>query len=547
MKNKSNLIIIIFSVIIVIIISYILYQNYQRNKVEFYLNGEEQITLDYGGTYQELGFVAKNGLGDDLSNNVIVQNNINNLQPGGYKVTYELNYNDETLYLTRVVFIKDMDMSNLELRLNGEKEVYLIKGEEYNEEGAYVFNKLTNSNFDKGSITTNGDVNTLATGKYEITYTFVYNGKSMMETRIVQVADIIYNITPETITTGKVNIFIDLNSLGNYLNTKLPDGATSDSKTINYEVSKNGEYQFTIVTNNNKEYPRTITISNIIANYTCTGEITGTGTKLTVNPKTEDVKEYEWVVNGLTTKGSNTFSQNKIINSAYVNVIFKDNQKYKVNCKITDKLVYHFKYDVSNTKPFMKCNTYTAQDKARLDAKLAQVVNEAGRGSRAGVVAAARFLVGGLDYKVPYEGGVYYNKGGLNIGQNGAWGCSGKGLDCYSFVAWARAQNGLPDDGFYNGSKQNTAGDAANIKVGDYLLTPCSSSSCKNANKINHIGLVIGIDENYLYVAEETTGNINALVVTRLARNNLPRSGGFSLVRHVNYPSEGNVTNMWIS
>ena len=207
--------------------------------------------------------------------------------------------------------------------------------------------------------------------------------------------------------------------MGNYLNTKLPDGSVSDNKTINYEVSKNGEYQFTIVTNNNKEYPRTITISNIIANYTCTGEITGTGTKLTVNPKTEDVKEYEWVVNGLTTKGNNTFSQNKIINSAYVNVVFKDNQKYIVNCKITDKLVYHFKYDISNTKPFMKCNTYTAQDKARLDAKLAQAVNEAGRGSRAGVVAAARFLVGGLDYKVPYEGGVYYNKGGLNIGQNG--------------------------------------------------------------------------------------------------------------------------------
>ena len=82
----------------------------------------------------------------------------------------------------------------------------------------------------------------------------------------------------------------------------------------------------------------------------------------------------------------------------------------------------------------MTCNTYTAQDKATLDAKLKQVVAEAGRGTRAGVVAAARFLVGGLDYKVPYLGPKTvntalgrYKKVGLNIGQDGAWGCSVSG------------------------------------------------------------------------------------------------------------------------
>ena len=83
--------------------------------------------------------------------------------------------------------------------------------------------------------------------------------------------------------------------------------------------------------------------------------------------------------------------------------------------------------------------------------------------------------------------------------------------------------------------------------MGDYLLAPCSGSYCKNAFKINHIALVIGIDDNYIYVAEETTGNINALVVTKLDKKNPLAKSGLSLVRHVDYKSEGNVTNMWMS
>lgn len=545
MKDKKNTIIIIMLVIMIALVIFI-YISGNEKEIIFSLNGEENMVVDYGSTFNDPGFIALDGE-NDISNYVKVNGKIDTYNSGAYKINYELNYNEEIKYLTRIVMVKDISINDLKLVLNGEENIYILKDGKYEDEGAYVINTINNSNFDYGDLIITNNIETSKTGNYEVDYVFTYKGLSLNATRNVNVFDIYASISPETITTNKVKITIDLDNISNYSNTELPDGTTTLNKDIEYEVKENGDYEFTINLNNKDEYKRIVTVKNIIADYKCTGEITSSGTKINITPKTQEVKTYEWKVKGQTIKGSSSYSIDKIVNSATVNLYFEDEEKYTVNCNIQDKLVYHFKYDASNSKPFMKCNTYTAQDTARLDAQLRQVVVEAGAGTRAGVVAAARFLVGGLDYKLPYEGGKYYQKSGLNIGQSNAWGCSGSGLDCYSFVAWARAQNGLPDDGFYNGTKYSTASEIANIRVGDYLLTPCSSSSCKNGNKINHIGLVIGVDASSIYVAEEKTAGVDALVVTRIDKSNPPRSGNLSLVRHISYPSDGNVTNMWLS
>lgn len=288
------------------------------------------------------------------------------------------------------------------------------------------------------------------------------------------------------------------------------------------------------------------TITPSTTNYSCTGTITSfDGTVLTVSPEI-DIYKYEWIINGKTIKGNSTYKEYKIIDNVKVNLTLNNGEKKEVSCTINNKLVYRFKYDEYNKKPFMKCNTYTSIDKLKYDNMLKQVINDAGYGTRAGVVEAARFLVGALDYKVPYQGSSKYNKKGLNIGQKGAWGCSGIGLDCYYFVHWVLSQNGLPLGSLYAGKKYNTVSEIGKIKVGDYLLTPCNSDTCKNEFKINHIGLVIGIDNNFIYVAEATTGNINALVVTKLDKHNLPKNGKLSLVHHTTYDSDGKVTNMWL-
>ena len=279
-------------------------------------------------------------------------------------------------------------------------------------------------------------------------------------------------------------------------------------------------------------------------NYSCSGTITRTGTKITISPTT-DVKEYEWVINNVSSKGTSTYSQYKIINNAKVNLTLSNNQKTTVNCLITDKLAYHFKYDES--RPLMQCNTYTAADKIQLDAKLKQAVAEAGYGTRAGVVEAARFLVGALDYRIPYVGSSKYNQQGLNIGQKNAWGCPSVGLDCYYFVHWAISQNGLTRGALYAGKKYKLADEVNKLKVGDYLLTPCGAATCKNQYKINHIGIVIGLDNDNIYLAEAMTNRVNALAMTVIPKNTLKNRTSLSLVKHVDYPSEGNVTNMWLS
>ena len=546
MEKNKKLIVIIFLIILIATLLFI-YLNDDKNNITFSLNGADNISIEYGSKFTDPGFIAKDGHNNDISAYVTKTGKVDVYTSGVYKIIYELKYNDNEETLIRIVKVKDINISDLEIVLNGDEEVYVYKDSTYNDEGAYIHNTVKDTTFEDGDISITNNVNTKSTGVYEVNYSFNYNDKVINATRRVVVFDITSNISPETITPNKVKITLDLGTVKNYSNTKLPNGETILSKNVEYEVDSNGEYDFVVSLLNKQKFTKTVTVENIIANYTCTGEITNNGTKIVVNPLTSDVKQYEWIINNITSKGNSTYTKEKIIKNASVNLTFNNNEKYKVNCTITDKLTYHFKYDINNTKPYMRCNTYTAQDKVRLDRMLKQVVDDAGYGSRAGVVAAARFLVGGLDYKVPYQGGIYYRKAGLNIGQKNAWGCSGSGLDCYSTVVWARAQNGLPDDGLYGGTKYRIADAVNNVKVGDYVLTPCNSSSCKNAFKINHIGIVIGIDDKYIYVAENKTAGVDAFVVTRLDKSNLPRSGNLSLVRHVNYPKEGNVTNMWMS
>lgn len=546
MKNiKDNRKIIIIGSIIVVIILFVVIK---INSVTFKLNGEETIYVDYGTEYHDLGVVAKSGFGKDLSDYVTINNSVNVDQPGVYRVIYELDYNG-VKYLTRYVYVNNVEANNLEIKLNGDSDVYVVKDSTYKEEGAYVFNKQANKEFNGANIDITGNVDTKVIGIYNVEYSIVFQGNYIKTNRKVHVFDVGTNLSPDTMTSEKVTITLDLSSISNYANTELPDKSKVSSKNVSYTVKENGKYVFTIRTTDGKQYTKIVKIENIVGDYACTGEMTSTGTKLQVVGNTSDITEYEWLIDNTTVKGTNTFSQGKSVQNASVNLVFNNGKKYQVQCSVTDKLVYHFKYDEHNNKPLMRCDTYTAQDKAILDAKLKQVINEAGYGTRAGVVAAARFITGGLDYKIPYEGGQRYNRVGLNIGQRGAWGCSGetRGFDCYHFVDWVRSQNGLELDAYYAGQKYDINTEVNNIKLGDYILTPCTSSECKNPYKINHIALVIGLDSNYIYIAQSTTGNINALVVSKIDKNNLPsKNGNLSLVRHVDYPAEGNVTDMWM-
>ena len=555
MKNNKKIIIIIIIALFSVIL-FFLYKKVKDNVI-FTLVGEESIVADFGSTYFDPGFVAKNGFGMDISSNVTITNPVNTYAIGKYEIKYELNYGNHKQELYRTVTVDVLDINKLSIILNGEEILYLLKDSKYNEEGAYVVNSISNDKFTLGNMQINGNVDINKIGVYDVNYVYTYNGNSISKIRKVEVFDIPFTISPNTLATKNVKISLNLESVNNYSNTKLPDGKTSLNKSVEYLVNKNGSYVFEITTKDDKKYKKIIEISNIIDDYKCTGIINKTGTKISVTPANDKVKKYEWIIDNKVTTGTSNYSEYKVINNAKVDLTFENGEKYQVNCLIEDKLIYHFKYDEMNTKPVIKCDSYTAQDRIKLEDMLKRAINEAGYGTRAGAVEAARFLVGGLDYKVRYQGPKSastdigrYNKVGLNIGNDSGWGCkvSGyiQGMDCTNFVRWVFVQNGLTNLRPYNSDYTDVRSVMDKVRVGDLLYTPCTRTDCKNDSKIDHVGIIIGIDNKYVYVAESTTGNINAIVVSKLEKNNMPAKGKFSKVHFTKYPNDGNVTNMWM-
>ena len=100
--------------------------------IVFELNGEE-IEYYFKGTYNDKGFVAKNR-NVDISNNVRVDNKVNNDVIGTYNVTYTLFVNGKEKKLERIINIVDVDIKvgndsqnkTLTLEINNKDYDYLV-------------------------------------------------------------------------------------------------------------------------------------------------------------------------------------------------------------------------------------------------------------------------------------------------------------------------------------------------------------------------------------------------------------------------------------
>ena len=76
------------------------------------------------------------------------------------------------------------------------------------------------------------------------------------------------------------------------------------------------------------------------------------------------------------------------------------------------------------------------------------------------------------------------------------------------------------------------------------MLAPNNGQNPNKGDYI-HIGIVVGVDDNNIYVAEATTGNIEAVVISRYEKATIGNTG-FKVTRQYNYPSDGNYTAMWL-
>lgn len=243
-------------------------------------------------------------------------------------------------------------------------------------------------------------------------------------------------------------------------------------------------------------------------------------------------------------------------------------------------------------KSLVPCGIYTADDNILLDKLLELRIESAGYKTRAGVVAAARFLTLEFPYKIPYfyengrvhKSGVnyvdgegrYYHKGlYLNkykfkdivakFSGPQIWGCplnnwedapeynyvygeaKPNGLDCSGFVAWVLFNGGynpgdigagessypyqMTDLGEYTKLTHEVI--ASNkIKVGDLF------------NYWGHIAIIIGMDENNFYVAESLP-NFGGVIAKSYKKNTVNNTFIHVVLMDNYYQNDGNYTEMW--
>ena len=230
-----------------------------------------------------------------------------------------------------------------------------------------------------------------------------------------------------------------------------------------------------------------------------------------------------------------------------------------------------------NNKEKLSCNQYSEDEVNKLEEILANQIEFAGYKTRAGVVAAARFLSLEFKYKLNYfyENGRMTNNGSFDFcdgegrylhkglylttsdykdikqSRSGPqmWGCTmyeetrkadiANGLDCSGFVTWAMINAGydIPDYGasdlFELGTKK-TFDDSSvwdEIQIGDLV------------GRNGHVGILVGIKDNKYYIAESLDYDLHILEYTK---NDLINSQlKFFVLMDEYYNKKGNLTSYW--
>lgn len=246
-------------------------------------------------------------------------------------------------------------------------------------------------------------------------------------------------------------------------------------------------------------------------------------------------------------------------------------------------------------KKFISCNLFSEEENNILDAALLDRINDAGQNTRAGVVAAARFLTLEFGYRIPYfyengrlnnygdgrkvDGeGRYYHKG-LYLNKSryssiskkftgpGAWGCKitqyqdepaygfvprvryPNGLDCSGFVSWTLLNGGFDvgdvgagdiisrKDDLYDLGEKNTLNSellsSGKIKVGDLIAYP------------GHMAIIAGIDTEGNYYVAESLPQYKGVVLNKYDKTKLKKNFTHIMLMDSVYKKDGNLTNMW--
>ena len=254
---------------------------------------------------------------------------------------------------------------------------------------------------------------------------------------------------------------------------------------------------------------------------------------------------------------------------------------------------YITKPKINFSKPYISCKQFTNEEALMLDQVLFDRIDDAGYGTRAAVVEAARFLTLEFNYRVHYffengrlenydpylhvDGeGRYYHRG-LYLSEAkfnelssifegpAMWGCNLKnftnsgsyvkgkyypnGLDCSGFVTWALLNAGFDvgDIGAGANAAHYDLDDVGEkVTITDKLM---SSGKVKVGDLIGnngHMAIIAGWDDKNIYIAE-SLDTTKGVVMTTVPRNKLVKNSIYKYIILMDdvYKEEGNLTEMW--
>ncbi len=282
--------------------------------------------------------------------------------------------------------------------------------------------------------------------------------------------------------------------------------------------------------------------------------------------------------------------------------IYSDKTQEKLKIKVTDLITKP--YATKDKKELLPCNAYSEEEAKELDEILEYKINNAGYQTRAGAVAAARFLTLEFQYRVPYyyengrvkyenkscnmtninrfivDGeGRYYHKGlyladskkeNISSSKEGPaiWGCKIRNLEDkkeYGYIPGALMPNGLDCSGFVTWSLKNAGFEPGDVGAGEDPGRDCQctdlgefvplnnslldSGKVKAGDLINwwgHIAMIIGIDKDTdtYYIAESLSyiGGVRAMIYTK---KELLNTFKYVVLMDSFYQKDGNYSIMW--
>ena len=233
-------------------------------------------------------------------------------------------------------------------------------------------------------------------------------------------------------------------------------------------------------------------------------------------------------------------------------------------------------------KDYLPADRYSIEENRYLDEVLEYLIDDAGYQSRAGAVEAARFLTLRFPYKLHYfyengrmeredyevDGeGRYYHEGlylssakyaGISnsMAKTGAWGTeiyeystdqyTPNGLDCSGFITWALYNAGF-DCGDIGAGPTEGVQDLTDLGQLIYIEdVKVEDLRCGDLTGLDgHIGMIIGIDETKIYIAEAYW--VNDLQVRVYEKEEFLKQSEWEYVILMDdyYKEDGNYTAMW--